>query len=43
MHLIPEDCKTFYVNLQGDQDLIDDVDGFSGMPDFEVETEILLV
>lgn len=36
MHLIPNDCKQFYENIAG-TDIVDDVDGFSGTPDFEVE------
>lgn len=36
MHLIPNDCKQFYENITG-TDIMDDVDGFSGAPDFEVE------
>lgn len=36
MHLIPNDCKQFYENITG-TDIVDDVDGFSGAPDFEVE------
>lgn len=39
MHLIPQDCKYFYTNLHGQEGLEDDVDGFSGSPDFEVEEE----
>lgn len=39
MHLIPEDCQDFYRNLVGKEGLEDDVDGFTGPPDFEVEEE----
>lgn len=37
MHLIPEDCHSFYKSLQGDANLEDDLDGFTGLPDFEIE------
>lgn len=37
MHLIPQDCKDFYKNLQGEEGLEHDVDGFTGLPDFEIE------
>lgn len=39
MHLIPNDCKQFYENIAGKY-IIDDVDGFSGAPDFEVESSV---
>ena len=37
MRLIPQDCKYFCANLQGKEGLEDDVDGFTGSPDFQVE------
>lgn len=37
-HLIPKDCLSFYKNLKS-ADLEDDVDGFSGELDFEVQLE----
>ena len=37
MDLIPGDAKDFYTALLGDDSVEDDVDGFSGVPDFEIE------
>lgn len=37
MHLIPQDCKYFYRNLQSREGLEDDIDGFSGSPDFDLD------
>lgn len=37
MHLLPNDAKSFYEVLDGDENIVDDIDGFSGEPDFEVE------
>ena len=37
MDLIPGDAKDFYTSLFADSNVEDDVDGFSGVPDFEVE------
>ncbi|KAH9638297.1 hypothetical protein HF086_007400 [Spodoptera exigua] len=42
LHLIPQDAKGFYQNLTADDDLLDDVDGFSGVVDFEVETDTIV-
>ncbi|KAH9629864.1 hypothetical protein HF086_006548 [Spodoptera exigua] len=42
LHLIPQDAKAFYQNLTADDDLLDDVDGFSGEVDFEVETDTIV-
>lgn len=37
MHLIPRDAHTFYKSLTGDNNVEDDIDGFSGPLDFDVE------
>lgn len=38
MHLIPLDCQsTFYKNLVGNEIIVDDVDGFTGNLEFEVD------
>ncbi|KAJ8869864.1 hypothetical protein PR048_028873 [Dryococelus australis] len=37
MDLIPGDARDFYSALIGDSNVDDDVDGFSGVPDFECE------
>lgn len=39
LHLIPEDAQDFYKNLTGDVTVEDDIDGFSGAVDFEVEVD----
>lgn len=39
MHLIPEAHQKFYKNFVGDKDVNDDVDGFNGELDFEVEED----
>lgn len=39
MHLIPQDCKNFYKNVQGRDGIEDDIDGFSGTPDFDLAEE----
>lgn len=39
LHLIPEDAQYFYKNLTGDGTVQDDIDGFSGEVDFEVEVD----
>lgn len=36
-HYIPEDCLQFYRTLQSSEEATDDVDGFGGVPDFEVQ------
>uniref|UniRef100_A0A2H1WPC0 SFRICE_027514 n=1 Tax=Spodoptera frugiperda TaxID=7108 RepID=A0A2H1WPC0_SPOFR len=36
LHLIPHDAKTFYKTLKGET-IEDDIDGFTGPLDFEVE------
>lgn len=36
-HLIPKDCLDFYKSLQGDENIEDDLEGFSGQPDFHIE------
>jgi hypothetical protein len=40
MHLIPQDCPEFYQNLVGNQVIEDDVDGFTGNPDYEIESDL---
>jgi hypothetical protein len=40
MHLIPQDWQEFYQNLVGNQVIEDDVDGFTGNPDFEIESDL---
>ncbi|CAH1646168.1 unnamed protein product [Spodoptera littoralis] len=40
LHLIPQDSHDFYVKLTGNEDTEDDIDGFSGQPDFELETDL---
>lgn len=35
--LIPADCRPFYENLKGSNQIIDDVDGFGTVPDFDFE------
>ena len=37
MDLIPGDAKEFYNSLFADSNVEDDVDGFSGVPDIEIE------
>lgn len=37
LHLIPQDSHDFYVKLVGNTDIEEDIEGFSGQPDFEVE------
>ncbi|CAG4933957.1 unnamed protein product [Parnassius apollo] len=37
LHLIPSDATKYYENLTGARDLKDDVEGFDGSIDFEVE------
>ena len=37
MHLIPKDAQQYYKNVTGDENIEDDIEGFSGIPDFEVE------
>lgn len=39
LHLIPEDAQDFYKKLTGDVTVEDDIDGFSGEVDFEVEVD----
>lgn len=36
---IPEDCHKFYKNLKSMEGMIDDVDGFGGEPDFEMQED----
>lgn len=38
-HLIPKDCLSFYKALQGDENIMDDLEGFGGHPDFPIEQE----
>lgn len=37
LHLIPRDAQEFYKKFTGDATVEDDIDGFSGEVDFEVE------
>lgn len=37
--LIPKDAKKFYNNLVGDPTIEDDLDGYDGQLDFDVENE----
>lgn len=37
--LIPKDAKQFYKNLVGDPNIEEDIDGFNGQLDFDVEDE----
>lgn len=37
LHLIPKDSHNFYVKLVGDSTIDDDLEGFSGNLDFEIE------
>ncbi|XP_072154471.1 uncharacterized protein [Bemisia tabaci] len=39
LHLIPADCRQFYENLLTSETVVDDVDGFDGSLDFEIEEE----
>lgn len=39
MYLIPKPEQHFYRNLKGDSGIIDDIDGFNGVPDFEIEDQ----
>lgn len=39
MHLIPSDAQDFYKNLKSNDTVDDDIDGFSGALDFEVEDD----
>ncbi|CAH1646166.1 unnamed protein product [Spodoptera littoralis] len=36
-HLIPADCRAFYENLRGNDQILDDLDGYGTIPDFELE------
>ncbi|KAL0822827.1 hypothetical protein ABMA28_004824 [Loxostege sticticalis] len=36
---IPKDCLDFYNSLQGNSTLQDDIDGFGGEPDFNIENQ----
>ena len=36
---IPEDCHTFYKNLKSSEGAVDDIDGFGGDLDFEVQED----
>lgn len=38
---IPDDCLQFYKTLTSSEDIIDDVDGFGGGPDFDVELDTI--
>lgn len=38
-HLIPEDCLDFYRSLVGSAEIVDDVDGHGGIPDFDLDIE----
>ncbi|KAL0821958.1 hypothetical protein ABMA28_005346 [Loxostege sticticalis] len=40
LHLIPQDSHDFYVKLVGNDDIEDDLEGFSGQPDFDVESDL---
>lgn len=42
LHLIPNDAKGFYQTLTSDENILDDVDGFSGEIDFQIETDTLV-
>lgn len=39
MHLIPEVDHPFYKSLTGDNEIVDDIDGYDGEVDFEFENE----
>ncbi|KAJ8720783.1 hypothetical protein PYW08_006248 [Mythimna loreyi] len=39
LHLIPDDAQEYYKKLSGNSTVQDDIDGFSGTVDFEVEVE----
>lgn len=39
LHLIPGDAKQFYTNITADSNTVDDIDGFDGSMDFEVEED----
>ena len=40
MNFIPEDAKAFYTNLISDPTIVEDIDGFNGDLDFEIEDGI---
>lgn len=40
LHLIPKDAHEFYVNLVGDDQIKEDLEGFSGDINFELEEEV---
>lgn len=40
LHLILQDSYEFYVKLVGNDDIEDDLEGFSDPPDFEIELDL---
>lgn len=39
MHLIPDDAQDYYNKITGNLTIQDDIDGFSGTVDFQIEIE----